>query len=143
MKDKRMIQLSILSVLLSMCMAVWTSLLVSFYISTMAGNKEWTQQEKTNNALFTFIPLALGEVVGSFLLGFTYDKLGPKHAVSFLLVVSVLEISSAIAYNEIHEFNFFAYVVSFGWGILDSGLNNFMNITLGFEFKSKITPFSA
>lgn len=62
---------------------------------------------------------------------------------SFLLVVSVLEISSAIAYNEIHEFNFFAYVVSFGWGILDSGLNNFMNITLGFEFKSKITPFSA
>ena len=62
---------------------------------------------------------------------------------SFLLVVSVLEISSAIAFNEIHEFNFFAYVVSFGWGILDSGLNNFMNITLGFEFKSKITPFSA
>ena len=62
---------------------------------------------------------------------------------TFLLIVSVLEISSAIVFNEIHEFNFLAYVVSFGWGILDSGLNNFMNITLGFEFKSKITPFSA
>lgn len=78
MKDKRMLQLSVLSMLLSMCMAVWTSLFVTFYISTMGNNIEWTQQEKTNQALFTFIPLALGEIVGSFFLGWTYDKLGPK-----------------------------------------------------------------
>jgi Na+/melibiose symporter-like transporter len=44
MKDSRMLKLSILSVLLSMSMAVWTSLFVTFYISTMENsNPEWSQ----------------------------------------------------------------------------------------------------
>ena len=74
-----MIKLSILSVLLSMSMAVWTSLFVTFFISTMENsNPGWSQYEKISQAVFTFIPLALGEIVGSGFLGFTYDKLGPR-----------------------------------------------------------------
>jgi hypothetical protein len=35
-----------------------------------------------------------------------------------------------------------AFVMAFVWGLMDSGLNAIIRSMLGFEFESKITPFS-
>jgi hypothetical protein len=82
-------------------------------------------------------------MIGSPIFGWVYDNKGPIKSVWLLLVVSIIVLLATIIFNEIHEFTIFAYVISFGWGVMDAFLNNFLNISLGFEFKSKITPFSA
>ena len=107
------------------------------------NHPDWTEQEKSSNSLYIFPFLAIGEMIGSPIFGYVYDKKGPIKSVWLLLVVSVIVLLATLIFNEIHKFTIFAYFVAFGWGVMDAFLNNFLNISLGFEFKSKITPFSA
>jgi hypothetical protein len=45
---------------------------------------------------------------------------GIKNLILFLIFVTIISFSSLIIYNEIHEFSFYAYLIVFAIGILDS-----------------------
>lgn len=53
-------------------------------------------------------------------------------------------IAFALLFVYIAQFKFsvLAYFVTLFWGLQDSAVNNLMNCILGFEFESKILPFS-
>ena len=44
--------------------------------------------------------------------------------------------------NEYHVFNWTAHVSMFGMGMVDNTLQSYLTQLMGFEFKSKITPFA-
>ncbi len=62
--------------------------------------------------------------------------------VSNLLAV-VVSFGLAIWYTVRYEYSLvFSFFMTFFWGIQDAGLNCLINCVLGFQFDSKITPFS-
>lgn len=92
--------------------------------------------------MFAMIGLGVGELIGAPSCGKVIDKLGSKAGVFFVLVNVLIAITLAFVVVIIYEFNYFCYIMTFYWGIQDSAANNLLNCILGFEFESKILPFS-
>lgn len=80
---------------------------------------------------------------GGFLEGYWIDKFGPVAAVHMTTFCCCFCFALMIIYNEIGQFSVFAYFMSFSIGVMDATLVNFLHISLGFEFDSKITPFAS
>lgn len=139
--SKMQFMLCTINIQYAACIAFWVSNFMPFMASTMP--QEWTNNQKNEQGFYALIALAGGSIAGSLLLGIILDKFGPKPAIYCILCVSVSVTSASIAYNEKHVFNVWAYVISFGWGVMDACLINMLNNLMGFEFKSKVTPFAA
>ena len=89
------------------------------------------------------IMIGVGEMVGSVgAIGPIRDKFGNKIAVIVLIVLTAVGIAIVFVYNKRDVYDWSAYIMCLLWGIQDGGVNCFLNCTLGFEFKSKSTPFS-
>ena len=131
-----------LNVQYSACMSFWVANFVPFLTSTM-HEEDWTNNQKNQQGFYALMALALGSMFGSVLIGVVLDRFGPKNAIYCILGVCTVVLSSAIVFNEIHQFSLWAYFISFGWGLQDATLINMLNNLMGFEFKSKVTPFAA
>jgi predicted MFS family arabinose efflux permease len=86
--------------------------------------------------------LGTGEIFGGQCLGFIRDKMNNRVSLLAEILLCICAYAIVIIYNYNNEFNYLAYIMCFVWGFQDSGLNCLTRCVLGFEFESKITPFS-
>ena len=87
--------------------------------------------------------LGLGEIVGSILYGQIQDKSSKLGSTLANLVGQVLAFAMLLIYVGVYKFSFgLALPLTFLWGVQDGGTNIVLNAMLGFQFDSKITPFS-
>ena len=87
--------------------------------------------------------MAVGSICGSLVMGYIVDKKGIIFSIHCCIAYTVLIYIIAILVNEIHVFGPLSYVFAFGHGVYDALLHIIKMNILGFEFESKITPFSA
>lgn len=103
---------------------------------------DWSTNKKLEYSLLAMIPLGLGEVLGGFMLGFVIDKWNQKAGVAFCILTAAVALALVLGWIGLWKFYPLAFIVTFFWGIHDSAFVNFLNCVLGFEFDSKIIPFS-
>lgn len=86
--------------------------------------------------------LGVGEIIGSQTMAIIRDGYSTRAAIVILIIETCIAYGLLIWYNERDKFDWLAAVFTFAWGIQDSGLNCIARSVLGFEFDSKIIPFS-
>ena len=86
--------------------------------------------------------LGVGELVGGFFGGQIRDRFGYKAAIIAVLILMIPAFGMIMAVNSSNAYNSTSWLMCLLWGIMDSGLNNFVNCVLGFEFESQTVPFS-
>ena len=86
--------------------------------------------------------LGLGEIIGGGLVGFIRDKVGNRLAYFVQILLTIAGMASVLIVNDKNTYDYTSYLMCFVWGLQDSGLNCLVNCVLGFEFESKIIPFS-
>lgn len=88
------------------------------------------------------IVLGIGEIIGAMIFGRVIDKFGKKAGVLFVLITTMIAFVFVFIVIGLYKFSILDYFLTFFWGIQDSALNNMLNCILGFEYESKIVPFS-
>jgi len=101
----------------------------------------WDDDKRNETALFAMTLLGAGEILGGTIIGWVRDKTGNRIAIISEILLLLIGFAFVIVLNAQNKFGPFAYVMTFMWGIQDSGLNCLINCILGFEFDSKIAPF--
>jgi predicted MFS family arabinose efflux permease len=87
--------------------------------------------------------LGVGEMLGGQIVGAIQDKVSNRAAIISEMIFLVSALTILLIFNENDYFTYrSAYLMCLTWGIQDSGLCNFLQCVLGFEFESKIIPFS-
>ena len=76
------------------------------------------------------------------MVGFVIDRWRQKAGVLFCMITTAIAYGLVFAWISIWEFGVLSFFVTFVWGVQDSCFCNFLNCILGFEFDSKIIPFS-
>ena len=92
--------------------------------------------------MLTMALLGLGEIIGGGLVGFIRDKVGNRLAYFVQILLTIAGMASVLIVNDKNTYDYTSYLMCFVWGLQDSGLNCLVNCVLGFEFESKIIPFS-
>jgi predicted MFS family arabinose efflux permease len=109
--------------------------------SHMSLQKTQTEQEKI--ALLAMIGLGIGEISGSVMFGRIQDKTTVKITAASILVAFSVALFFLVFFNMFAEFKMWrAVLMTFSWGVFDSGNANFINCMCGFQFESKSLPFS-
>ena len=93
-------------------------------------------------AMFAMIALGVGEILGALLSGRVIDKYGKKAGVLLVLITMAIGFLFLFLVVIFYKFSVLTFFMTFFWGLYDSSLNNMCNCIYGFEFDSKILPFS-
>ena len=102
-----------------------------------------TESARSQQALLTIILIGVGEMIGGVgVIGPIRDKFGNRIALVVLIILTAAGLAVFFVYNHVDQYNWLAFVMCLIWGIQDAGVNCLINCILGFEFKSKSTPFS-
>ena len=102
-----------------------------------------TKDARSQQALLTICMIGVGEMIGGVgVIGPIRDKFGNRPALIVLMVLTAAGLAIFYYYNSKDEYNWIAFLMCLIWGIQDAGVNCLINCILGFEFKSKSTPFS-
>src|SRR5207244_3569937 len=88
------------------------------------------------------IALGFGEIFGAILSGKIIDLYGKKAGVLLILLLMTIAFIFLFVVLTLYEFSAMTFFMTFFWGLYDSSLNNMLNCIYGFEFDSKILPFS-
>ena len=118
----------------------WSSTLT--YSASLSGEKISVDRILTTS-VYTYLLYGAGAIISPQLVGKIQDSQGYRASMFFILALQIVFVTMVIILNEIHIFNWWAYLCMFGLGMLDNCMMTFINIVLGFEFESKIIPFSA
>lgn len=96
-----------------------SSISVSFLVTwmSMTMNSDWDDDEKSKEALLAMEGFAVGEILGSFLGGYIQDKYGYKALSTYYTIMCTIACAFLIIYNEIFEFGWLAYLMTFMWGM--------------------------
>lgn len=124
----------------SISYAIYAGSLVVLMNQTM--NSDWSDNKKTQNSLFAMIGLGVGEIVGSIVCGKILDKWNQKAGLIYDMIITAIAFAFLITYNEVRNYGVVTYFMTFFWGLQDAAINTIINVILGFEFESKIIPFS-
>lgn len=109
--------------------------------SRMSIQKTSTEQVKI--ALLAMIGLGIGEISGSLMFGRIQDKTTVKITAASILAAFSVALSFLMFFNMFADFKMWrAALMTFSWGVFDSGNGNFINCMCGFQFDSKSLPFS-
>ena len=134
-----------------MPMIIWTALSAAAFSGSfvplmnatmLIDHPDWSDNTKLSMSLFAMIPLGLGEIVGGLVIGKVSDKLGYQTTLKIVLVTTLVAFGILFGTIANYRFNALTFVMTFVWGLQDSGLNNFNNCVLSFEFDNKVIPFS-
>jgi hypothetical protein len=72
------------------------------------------------------------------------DKLGYPPLVIYLLVLVLLSMTYMFVLNELHVFSqIHVFLAMVGMGLVDNGINSFIDMFLSLEMETKISQFSA
>ena len=106
-------------------------------------DKGWSPTKQTEQMTYVFLTLGIGECFGVIISGQIIDRYGNHIAIYSSLIQTILAFSFLIWYTFNNTFVLgTACTLSFLWGFQDANLNNFIVCVCGFEFESKIIPFS-
>eukprot|EP00347_Sterkiella_histriomuscorum_P014941 403358919 len=123
--------------------SIYSGCFVPMMNTTMADQyPDWDSNKKLEYSLLAMIPLGLGSVIGGLIQGQVADKFGQRLGVIYIMIVSACAFAVVFAFVGTWKFGVLTFFMTFIWGIQDSGMNNYMSCTLGFQFDSKIIPFS-
>jgi MFS family permease len=86
--------------------------------------------------------LGIGEIIGGQIVGVIKDKIGTKITLFVQMVLTAAGFGMVFLINERNKYDLWVWCMCFVWGFQDSGLNCIVRSMLGFEFDSKIIPFS-
>lgn len=75
-------------------------------------------------------------------MGFSRDACGNKCAIIFQLLFFLTGAIWIVIFHMNNKYTYRAYILCFFWGLQDAGINVLVRTHLGFEFDSKIIPFS-
>ena len=130
--------------LAALIVAIHSSFFVRMMIDSMDDREDWSDQDKYSYALFVMIGLGVGDILGSMVFGRITDRCTTKNTIYINMLTCTLGFSCLILYGAVYDFSFYLGVLmTFSWGVQDSGLMCLLHSILGFQFKSKTTPFSA
>ena len=123
-------------------LGIMSSVFIKMMVDTM-NDEVWSDQKKDSNALFCMIALGVGEIVGSLAFGYITDNFSLNQIGLFNVIACSVGYGVLILYGIIYDFSFYlSILMTFTWGVQDSGINCLLNSLLGFQFASKTTPFS-
>ena len=90
--------------------------------------------EGYEQAMMAMIMLGVGELCGCLVIGHVIDRKGNRFAalVDMMIVIGMTLIT--LAYLQVRQFNFLAYLMPFAWGFQDSAVNTHLHEIMGFEF---------
>ena len=89
------------------------------------------------------IALGVGEILGSLAFGHVTDKFSNKNTIFVNMLTCTVGYAFLVLYGIIYDFKFYlGILMTFSWGVQDAGINCLVSSLLGFQFKSKTTPFS-
>lgn len=141
--NKRIAKLYPLMAAAAINIGIFSSVFVRMLEDTMVDITKWSDEEKTSNALLCMLGLGFGEISGSLVFGKVTDKLPPKTTIMINAITMTVGYGCLFLYAAIYDFSFYLGVLmTFAWGVQDSGMNCLLNSVLGFQFESKTTPFS-
>ena len=87
--------------------------------------------------------LGCGEILGSVAWGKITDKLPMPQVILINAVAMSVGYGFLFLYTVIYDFAYYlGILMTFFWGVQDSGMNCLLSSLLGFQFESKTTPFS-
>lgn len=92
--------------------------------------------------MFAMVTLGAGEIVGAIGMGFIVDHIGAKKSCFINVILIILPTLCILAFIQVNEFNWMAYLMAFLWGLQDSSISIHLDAILGFEFESNKEPFS-
>jgi len=106
----------------------------SFYpLFEMGMGKDIDPDEKTKRCTLADVGLGLGETVGGLLNGHMQDKVGFRKIIYLYLVEVTIAFGLIISYTLVNDWNlWYASGLTFFWGLIDSGANNFVWSVCGF-----------
>lgn len=123
--------------------AMLSSVFVKMMVDSMGDDSGWSDQEMISKALLCMLGLGTGEIIGSLAFGRITDKYSFKTTIAINAVAVAVAYTILIVYSAIYDFSFvLGTLMTFFWGVQDSGRYCFLNSVLGFQFESKTTPFS-
>ena len=70
------------------------------------------------------------------------DKAGVKIAIGVEMGLLIIATVLVDIFNQANTFGTLAYILCFAWGFQDSGTQTIIKCILGFQYNSKIIPFS-
>jgi len=109
----------------------------------MGMSPDITESEKITQATLACVGLGVGEVVGGMSYGRIEDTLGTRFAGTTIMIEWVVACAVAIWYTYVNVYSFwFAFVMSFFWGVQDCGLNAFQFSVCGFQFDDMTAAFA-
>ena len=131
-----------------MPLIMWSGISNAYYASVLMDlmartiDPKYSDTKKNEMALFAMSLIGMGGFFGGQVVGIFRDKYGIKKAI--LVEVGLLVATSVIVdvFNAQNQFGPLAYVMCFAWGFQDSGCQCLLRCVLGFQFESKIIPFS-
>mmetsp|Transcript_23318 Transcript_23318/g.27367 ORF Transcript_23318/g.27367 Transcript_23318/m.27367 type:complete len:209 (-) Transcript_23318:185-811(-) len=138
-----MLKLYPLMLLTSVNLGIYASVFIKMMDDTMDDKSDWSEDEKTSNALLCMLGLGTGEILGSLFFGRITDKCAYWKTVLANFIVTTIAFAFLILYGVLYDFSFgLALAMTLTWGVQDAGMMCLMNVLLGFQFVSKTTPFS-
>ena len=78
------------------------SVYVNFWVSTFNSDFDITEDEKTQKAVYTFMPFGLGAIFGTFIFGSLLDKYGYRISLYVLLLLISTFSCLLLIENETH-----------------------------------------
>lgn len=134
----------------SFSIAIIGSVFVNLMTRAMKHTDHWNGADTNENnsnfqncqALYAMAVLGIGETLGGNLIGLLRDKVNNKVAIVMQLLLCMAALFSVYLFNRLNQFTGLAHLMCFLWGLQDSGINCLVRSMLGFEFDSKIVPYS-
>ena len=124
--------------------AISSSLHTGIFLPLMARTmQDQSIDEQNERAFLATAIVGIGEIFGGVFIGAVRDYTQSyKVAFVFEIILMVSALTTVWVFNSANSFSWVAYLMSLLMGLQDSGLNCLMRCILGFEFDSKVTPFS-
>jgi len=141
LKSKRMVPLLPVYLTCGYSVALFGSLFIPYMTFHMEG-LGYTDKHEERLALLAMVAFGVGEISGSLLFGRIMDKTSVRTTSFCIIAAFIVAMSCVISFNMFEYFNMWhATIMTFSWGIYDSGNSTFVMSINGFQFESKTTPF--
>lgn len=123
--------------------AYYASVIFDLITRTLENEYDDKDGDKINEiALMAMSLIGIGGFFGGQVVGLIRDVAGVKIAISVEIGLLITATVLVDLFNQRNTFGPLAYVLCFAWGFQDSGTQTIIKCILGFQFSSKIIPFS-
>lgn len=143
MFSKRMLHVTPMIIWTAISSSIYGSIMISLMTRSMSSNPQLDSSNQNEEALWAMVLLGIGMILGGWITGGIRDRMGNRICVLVCIFFMIVALSIMIWFNQRNYFTFISsYSMCLLWGVQDSGIQCFVNCILGFEFESKILPFS-